>query len=280
MNRPTYQQASRSRHASALERLQDAGTWPGSRPTILSTSSPATTRRDAERRRAACSTLLEDTRERLDGRFARAPARSTVVVHGTRRPARARPAVAAARAAADRPGRAPLPRRLGRRARAPRAGAAAARAPRLDVAGLARDAAARAGRALRAARGRRRANPRLPPPFTPAATSSATLRWAWLVEGAAQWLSRPDAHARAGDRPAAARGPRADVPARACATPRCSAARVLDLLAREEGDRTAVAPPGRSAAPRRARAAALREPSPAARSPHTEGAWRAHLERG
>ena len=55
-------------------------------------------------------------------------------------------------------------------------------------------------------------NPDLPPPFSPAAFRRY-VRWAWLCEGGAVWLSGQTPYLRAADRPPAARGRPPRVPA-------------------------------------------------------------------
>ena len=83
-------------------------------------------------------------------------------------------------------------------------------------------------------------HPGLPPPFGPR-RFARWLRWAWLVEGAAQCFSGQVRHVR----PAVARrlreGPAAGVPARRAATRALLGGTVFDLLAREEGESACVA---------------------------------------
>jgi hypothetical protein len=102
------------------------------------------------------------------------------------------------------------------------------------------------------------------------------LRWAWLLEGAARWFSGQTEYAR----PAIARrmrdGRRPAFPPGVRDAPLLGGT-IIDLLAREEGERAAVKlacrfHPGGS---RQALAAAFRA-RPLAQ---TEGAWRAHLAR-
>jgi hypothetical protein len=118
-------------------------------------------------------------------------------------------------------------------------------------------------------------NPALPPPYGPRAFARS-LRWAWLIEGAAQWFSGQTRHAR----PAIARRLREG------GTPRFPPDRadapllggsVLDLLAREEGERacvelvaTAVREGAERALVRAFHGRPLR---------HTQAAWHAHLAR-
>lgn len=102
------------------------------------------------------------------------------------------------------------------------------------------------------------------------------LRWAWLLEGAARWFSGQTEHAR----PAIARRLREGDRPRFPPGLRDAAllgGTVIDLLVREEGERTAAqlacrfAPGGPSAA----LVNAFRGRSLA----HTEGVWRSHLAR-
>jgi hypothetical protein len=118
-------------------------------------------------------------------------------------------------------------------------------------------------------------NPLLPPPWRPGSAIRAA-RWAWLVAGAAQWFSGQTAHAR----PAIARrlreGRRPEFPP-GLRDAALLGGTVIDLLAREEGERAAVAlacrlPPG---GPR----TALVEVFSGRSLMHTEGTWRAHLAR-
>jgi len=118
------------------------------------------------------------------------------------------------------------------------------------------------------------ANPRLAPPFTPA-TTIRYLRWAWLVEGVAQWLSGQTAHAR----PAITRrlregGTPAFPPSLRDAA--LLGGSVIDLLAREQGS-SAVA----RLVIKRHRAGAETALAEAfdAPLPDIERAWRASLSR-
>ena len=117
-------------------------------------------------------------------------------------------------------------------------------------------------------------HPPLPPPLAPRRVARWS-RWAWLIEGAAQWLSGQTRHVH----PAVARRLRegaapAFPPNRADAL--LLGGTVFDLLAREEGDRACVTlargphPDGPVRALEIAFPRALR---------HTESAWRAHLAR-
>jgi hypothetical protein len=99
------------------------------------------------------------------------------------------------------------------------------------------------------------------------------MRSAWFLEGAAQWLSGQTRHVR----PAVARRLR-EGPAPSFPPGRADAlllgGTVFDLIAREEGDRAAIAiartPPGE----------ALDHAFTGRRTArHTEAAWRSHLAR-
>ena len=115
----------------------------------------------------------------------------------------------------------------------------------------------------------------LPRPYSPARLA-AEVRWAWLLDGGAGWFSGQTEHAR----PAIARrlreGGRPRFPPSLRDAPLLGGT-VIDLLAREEGERAAVRfvthlhPQGA----RGALAAAFRGRALV----HTEGAWRSHLAR-
>jgi hypothetical protein len=118
-------------------------------------------------------------------------------------------------------------------------------------------------------------NKRLPPPFRPRALVRGA-RWAWLVFGAAQWFSGQTQHAR----PAIARrlreGGKPSFPPSLADAPLLGGT-VVDLLAREEGERAVIdlvcsLPAGR---PREALVQAFNG-RPLV---HTEGTWRGHLAR-
>jgi hypothetical protein len=102
------------------------------------------------------------------------------------------------------------------------------------------------------------------------------LRWAWLVEGAARWFSGQTEHAR----PAIARrlreGHRPSFPPGLRDAPLLGGT-VIDLLAREEGERAAAQFVCRLH-PQGARAA-LSKAFGGRPLVHTEGAWRSHLAR-
>jgi hypothetical protein len=217
---------------------------------------------------------LEYTRSRLDERFPQRLGQLAVVVHGS-----------AAQLDAAEPWL-PLQRRLtapaGRRYLV---GWAAERelhvlAPRL----LARRASNVEGSlellmlapaALLARRYVAANHPGMPPPFGPR-SFTRWLRWAWLLEGAAQFFSGQTRHVR----PAVTRrlresGAPAFPPARRDAT--LLGGTVFDLLAREEGERASVelaCGPHRDG-PR----AALTEAFGGRDMRHTEAAWRSHLAR-
>jgi hypothetical protein len=102
------------------------------------------------------------------------------------------------------------------------------------------------------------------------------LRWAWLLEGASRWFSGETAHAR----PAIARrlreGGRPSFPP-GLRDSMLLGGTVIDLVAREEGERAVAALAGRlhPDGPRAALAKAFHGRSLV----HTEGAWRSHLAR-
>ncbi len=118
-------------------------------------------------------------------------------------------------------------------------------------------------------------NPRLPPPLR--LRSSAGLgRWAWLAQGAPQWMAGQTEHARPaiawrlreGSEPSFPPGPRDAA---------LLGGTVVDLLAREEGARAAVA--FACTAGKGAPRPALVEAFHGRPLVHTEGTWRAHLAR-
>ena len=118
-------------------------------------------------------------------------------------------------------------------------------------------------------------HPGMPPPFGPR-TFVRWLRWAWLVEGAAQYFSGQVRHVR----PAVARrlregGPPAFPPGRRDAA--LLGGTVFDLLAREEGEPACVA---LACGPHRHGASgALFRAFRGRPVRHTEAAWRSHLGR-
>jgi hypothetical protein len=119
-------------------------------------------------------------------------------------------------------------------------------------------------------------NPELPPPFTPA-SFMRYLRWAWLAQGAAQYLSGQVPHLR----PAIARrlheGGRPKFPP-GVRDAALLGGTVFDLLAREEGGRAAVDLACRPLHPGGAEAALVRAFG-GREIAHTAAAWRSHLER-
>lgn len=97
------------------------------------------------------------------------------------------------------------------------------------------------------------------------------MRSAWFVEGAAQWLSGQTKHVRPAVNRRLRDGPEPSFPpARADAL--LLGGSVFDLVAREEGERTAIA--AVRAGPDRALEAFGRRSRR-----HTEQAWRSHLSR-
>ena len=118
-------------------------------------------------------------------------------------------------------------------------------------------------------------NSRLPPPFGPR-SFRRYLRWAWLVEGAAQYFSGQAAHVR----PAVSRrmreGPAPEFPP-AVRDAAMLGGTLFDLLGREQGEPAAVALATAAGAdsPEQAIVTAF-EGRPLR---HTEGTWRAHLQR-
>jgi hypothetical protein len=118
-------------------------------------------------------------------------------------------------------------------------------------------------------------HPGMPPPFGPRAFAR-WMRWAWLLEGAAQYLSGQTAHVR----PAITRrlreeAPPAFPPGRRDAT--LLGGSVFDLLAREEGERACVmlaCGPHKDGA-----SGALTRAFGGRPLRHTEAAWRSHLAR-
>jgi hypothetical protein len=116
------------------------------------------------------------------------------------------------------------------------------------------------------------ANPALPRgPQKP-----AWRHWAWLVEGASQWLSGQSAHVR----PAVARRLREEAPPAFPPAPRDAGllgGTVLELLAREEGGSAPVALVLRARG--RDVAGALKDAFGGRGPRRTEDAWRSHLAR-
>ena len=114
-------------------------------------------------------------------------------------------------------------------------------------------------------------HPGFPPPLGPRRLRR-WMRAAWFVEGAAQWLSGQTRPVR----PAVARRLR-EGPAPAFPPGRADAlllgGTVFDLVAREDGDRAAVA------LARTGPERALEQAFAGRAARHTEAAWRSHLER-
>jgi hypothetical protein len=119
------------------------------------------------------------------------------------------------------------------------------------------------------------ANPALPPPWN-VGRSIRAARWAWLLAGGAQWFSGQTAHARLPIARRLREGPRPDFPP-GLRDAALLGGTVIDLVAREEGERAAIRfvsslPRG---GPREALVAAFNGRALV----HTEGTWRAHLAR-
>lgn len=118
-------------------------------------------------------------------------------------------------------------------------------------------------------------NALLPPPFGPR-SFKRYLRWAWLVEGAAQYFSGQTSHVR----PAVARRMREGSPPAfppALGDAALLGGTLFDLLGREEGEVAAVSLA--TAADASSPEAALVSAFKGRPLRHTEGTWRAHLER-
>ncbi|HEX6027195.1 MAG TPA: hypothetical protein VFZ00_34665 [Solirubrobacter sp.] len=117
-------------------------------------------------------------------------------------------------------------------------------------------------------------HPPLPPPMSPRRLARWS-RWAWLVEGAAQWLSGQTKHVRPAITRRLREGPLPTFPpGRADAL--LLGGSIYDLLAREQGEKACITlargphPDGPIRALEVAFPRALR---------HTESAWRSHLAR-
>jgi hypothetical protein len=216
--------------------------------------------------------LLESTRERLGGAFARMPDEISVVIHGGQlQLALAQPYLPIIRRLTSPAARRYLVGWFSRReihVLAPRL----LRARASNVPGSL-EMAMLAPAALYAQIVVGTNNPQLPPPFRPG-PFVRYLRWAWLAAGAAQYFSGQTAFAR----PAIARrlreGPRPKFPP-GLRDAALLGGTVLDLVAREEGENAAVRlacrlPPGGSRQ-------ALLEAFQGRPLVHTEGTWRAHL---
>lgn len=118
-------------------------------------------------------------------------------------------------------------------------------------------------------------NPLLPPPWG-ARSTLRYLRWAWSIEGAAQWSSGQVEHARPAIGRRLREGPAPAFPPSRADAP-LLAGTLYDLLAREEGERACA---DLALADLRGGAPAALEAAFGGRPlRHTEAAWRAHLER-
>jgi hypothetical protein len=115
----------------------------------------------------------------------------------------------------------------------------------------------------------------LPPPFGPR-TFRRWTQWAWLVEGAAQWLSGQARHLRPAVTRRLREGRAPDFPPSVRDAPLLGGT-IFDLLEREEGEKACVALAARPH-PEGAQAA-LEEAFHGRALRHTEDAWRHHLER-
>ena len=117
-------------------------------------------------------------------------------------------------------------------------------------------------------------HPALPPPFGPRRLARWS-RWAWLVEGAAQWLSGQTRHVRPAVQRRLREGSEPEFPPNR-ADALLLGGTIFELLAREEGAHACVTlargphPDGPLRALEIAFPRALR---------HTEGAWRSYLAR-
>jgi hypothetical protein len=245
--------------------------------TWVETASDTFTARHDERDAADAERVLaqlEHARDRMEARFPQSVGELAVVLHGTSAQlAAAQPWLPVQRALTEPAGRRYL------------VGWTAARelhvlAPRLlahrasNVEGSL-EMLMLAPSALLARRYLGANHPGLPPPFGPR-RFARYLRWAWLVEGSAQWFSGQARHVR----PAVARrlheGPSPSFPpSRRDAT--LLGGTVFDLIAREEGEdacvRLACGPHPRGASQALVDAFAGRQLR------HSEAAWRAHLSR-
>jgi hypothetical protein len=118
-------------------------------------------------------------------------------------------------------------------------------------------------------------SPGLPPPFGPRAFRRY-LRWAWLVEGAAQFFSGQTRHVRPAITRRLREGGTPSFPPGRRDAPLLGGT-VFDLLAREEGERACVALA--CSALGEGPVEALEKGFHGRAMRHTEQAWRAHLER-
>ena len=217
---------------------------------------------------------LEYTRGRLDARFAEPVGELAVVVHGTSAQLdAAEPWLPVARRLTSAAGRRYLVGWAGERelhVLAPRL--LAQRASNVEGS---LELLMLAPSALLARRYVAANHPGMPPPYGPR-RFARSLRWAWLLEGAAQFFSGQTAHVR----PAIGRrlreeGPPAFPPQRRDAA--LLGGSVFDLLAREEGERACVV---LACGPHRDGAeGALHRAFGGRPVRHTEAAWRSHLAR-
>lgn len=219
--------------------------------------------RDAE----AVLALLEATRERLTGRLHEVPDGVSVVLHGTTAQLHAAqpllPLAVRVTAPASRRYLVGWPGRDTVHVLAP-----SVLEERASAVPGSREMLRLAPAALYAQLAVRASNPRL--------RRGRRLRWAWLVLGAAQYLSGQTAHARPAVKRRLHEGPRPAFPP-ALRDAHLLGGTVADLLAREEGEEAVAglvavagdAPPGETLV----RAFGGRDLR------HTEAAWRAHLER-
>jgi len=211
--------------------------------------------------------MLERTRDRLSGLLHDLPDQVSVVLHGTT----AQLHVAQPLLPFAVRGTAPAPRRY--LAGWPGRDAIHVLAPsvleeRASAVPGSREMLMLAPAALYAQLAIRESNPRL--------RRGRRLRWAWLVLGAAQYLSGQTAHARPAVKRRLHEGPEPSFPP-ALRDAHLLGGTVIDLLAREEGEDAVAglvavagdAPP-RETLVRAFHGRELR---------HTEAAWRAHLER-
>ncbi len=217
---------------------------------------------------------LEAARERLGELFSRAPGQLTVVLH--RSPAAlalSQPYLVVARARSAPAGRRYLAGWYGAReihVLAPRA-----LEGRASAAEGSREALRLTPVVLYAGVVIGANNPDLPPPFTPGGLRRLG-RWAWLAQGAAQFLAGQVPHLRAAIALRLREGRAPDFPPGRRDAPLLGGT-VFDLLAREEG----VAACARLASlplPADSRAA-LEKAFHGRAVKHTEGTWRAHLAR-
>ena len=216
---------------------------------------------------AAVLALLEATRERLTGRLHDVPDGVSVVLHGTTAQLHAAqpllPLAVRATAPASRRYLVGWPGRDAVHVLAP-----SVLEERASAVPGSREMLRLAPAALYAQLAVRASNPRL--------RRGRRLRWAWLVLGAAQFLSGQTAHVRPAVKRRLHEGSPPSFPP-ALRDAHLLGGTVLDLLAREEGEEAVaglVAVAG-DAPPRETLVRAFH----GREARHTEAAWRAHLER-